>query len=39
MAERVRLYQGKISAGPLPPGGFEVLAVFPLPPPDDDPPD
>ncbi|MFG1685859.1 sensor histidine kinase [Nonomuraea sp. NPDC049269] len=35
MTERVRLYQGTITAGPLPLGGFEVLAIFPLPPPDD----
>ncbi|WP_327106850.1 sensor histidine kinase [Nonomuraea glycinis] len=28
MTERVRLYQGTLKAGPLPQGGFEVLAVF-----------
>ncbi|MEV4395669.1 histidine kinase [Nonomuraea sp. NPDC049607] len=33
MTERVRLYQGSITAGPLPEGGFEVLATFPLPTP------
>ncbi|MFF0869772.1 sensor histidine kinase [Nonomuraea sp. NPDC003560] len=40
MTERVRLYQGSITAGPLPGGGFEVLATFPLPVPgaDDRPP-
>jgi len=37
MTERVSLYQGTITAGPLPLGGFEVLAIFPLPPPDDQP--
>ncbi|MEV1240136.1 histidine kinase [Nonomuraea sp. NPDC049750] len=37
MTERVRLYQGTINAGPLPLGGFEVLAIFPLSPPDDQP--
>lgn len=37
MSERVRLYQGTITAGPRPLGGFEVLAIFPLPPPDDQP--
>ncbi|WP_204016971.1 sensor histidine kinase [Sphaerimonospora thailandensis] len=31
MTERVRLYQGTLKAGPLPQGGFEVLAIFPLP--------
>jgi signal transduction histidine kinase len=35
MTERVRLYQGTITAGPLPQRGFEVLATFPLPPPGD----
>ncbi|MEU6797459.1 histidine kinase [Nonomuraea wenchangensis] len=34
MAERVKLYEGKITAGPLPQGGFEVRAVFPLPAPE-----
>ncbi|RSN04975.1 two-component sensor histidine kinase [Nonomuraea sp. WAC 01424] len=40
MTERVRLYQGSITAGPLPQGGFEVLATFPLSSPaeDDRPP-
>ncbi|WP_049577036.1 sensor histidine kinase [Nonomuraea sp. SBT364] len=32
MTERVRLYHGTISASPLPTGGFEVLATFPLSP-------
>ncbi|NUR87288.1 MAG: sensor histidine kinase [Nonomuraea sp.] len=36
MTERVRLYQGSITAGPLPGGGFEVLATFPLPSPGED---
>ncbi|SEG88873.1 Histidine kinase [Nonomuraea solani] len=30
MAERVRLYHGTITAGPLPQGGYEVAASFPL---------
>ncbi|MEU6783080.1 sensor histidine kinase [Nonomuraea angiospora] len=34
MTERVRLYQGTIITGRLPQGGFEVLATFPLPPPE-----
>ncbi|GGL19234.1 ATPase [Planomonospora parontospora subsp. antibiotica] len=33
MTERVRLYQGKITAGPRPEGGFAVVAVLPLPTP------
>ncbi|MBG0812662.1 sensor histidine kinase [Planomonospora sp. ID82291] len=33
MTERVRLYQGKITAGPRPEGGFAVVAVLPLPAP------
>ncbi|MFC6079867.1 sensor histidine kinase [Sphaerisporangium aureirubrum] len=32
MTERVRLYRGTITAGPLPHGGFEVLVTFPLSP-------
>ncbi|MFC5821019.1 sensor histidine kinase [Nonomuraea harbinensis] len=35
MTERVRLYQGTITARELPSGGFEVLAILPLPPPDE----
>jgi signal transduction histidine kinase len=31
MTERVRLYQGKITAGPRPEGGFAVVAALPLP--------
>ncbi|GAA2303410.1 sensor histidine kinase [Nonomuraea roseoviolacea subsp. roseoviolacea] len=34
MTERVRLYGGTITAGPLPEGGFDVRATFPLPVPD-----
>ncbi|MFD0665214.1 sensor histidine kinase [Thermocatellispora tengchongensis] len=30
MAERVRLYEGSITTGPRPQGGYEVIAVFPL---------
>lgn len=30
MTERVRLYQGTITAGPRPLGGFEVVATFPF---------
>ncbi|MBG0824593.1 sensor histidine kinase [Planomonospora sp. ID91781] len=33
MTERVRLYQGKITAGSRPEGGFAVVAVLPLPAP------
>ncbi|WP_217707258.1 sensor histidine kinase [Nonomuraea rhodomycinica] len=35
MTERVRLYGGTITAGPLPEGGFDVRATFPLPVPDE----
>ncbi|WP_433519965.1 sensor histidine kinase [Nonomuraea sp. CA-143628] len=31
MTERVRLYQGTITAGGRPGGGFEVLVTFPVP--------
>ncbi|MFI6317213.1 sensor histidine kinase [Nonomuraea sp. NPDC050556] len=31
LTERVKLYQGTISAGPRPMGGYEVVAVLPLP--------
>ncbi|MFC4015232.1 sensor histidine kinase [Nonomuraea purpurea] len=34
MTERVSLYRGTITAGRLPQGGYEVLAMFPLPPPE-----
>ncbi|MFI7633032.1 sensor histidine kinase [Nonomuraea sp. NPDC049400] len=32
MAERVKLYRGAITTGPLPQGGYDVAASFPLPP-------
>ncbi|MET8139558.1 sensor histidine kinase [Sphaerisporangium sp. NPDC005288] len=31
MTERVKLYDGVITAGPLPEGGYEVAASFPMP--------
>jgi len=30
MRERVAMYGGEFSAGPLPAGGFRVTAAFPL---------
>ncbi|MBG0825907.1 hypothetical protein HS048_35120 [Planomonospora sp. ID91781] len=38
MTERVRLYQGMITAHSLAQGGFEVLVMFPLSPSDPDAP-
>jgi signal transduction histidine kinase len=36
MTERVRLYQGTITTGGRPQGGYEVLATFPLSPSEED---
>jgi signal transduction histidine kinase len=36
MTERARLYQGTITTGSRPQGGYEVLATFPLSPSEED---